>query len=93
MVFHSSSRVVVGGPALIILLKGPVLARYATASSAETLCSFFEKQVETKDSPPVPPPEEGAMRSPSPRKEQLLPSLGRPSQGCFHSFLGFLAVT
>ncbi len=38
---------------------------------------------ETKDSPPVPPPGEGVVRSPS-TEDQTSPSLGRPSQGaCF----------
>ncbi len=42
-----------------------------------------QKQNETKDSPPGPPPGEGVVRSPSP-DEQFSPSLGRPSQGLLH---------
>ncbi len=42
-----------------------------------------QKQNETKDSPPGPPPGEGVVRSPSP-DEQFPPSLGRPSQGLLH---------
>lgn len=41
------------------------------------------KQNETEDSPPIPPPGEGAVFSPTPVKEQLPPSLGCPSQGHF----------
>jgi hypothetical protein len=39
-----------------------------------------QKQNETKDSPPGPPPGQGEVRTLSP-EEQLPPSLGRPSQG------------
>ncbi len=47
-------------------------------------CAAHEqKQNETKDSPPGPPPGEGVVRSPSP-DEQFPPSLGRPSQGLLH---------
>ncbi len=48
-------------------------------------CSFIENvgtrnRKETKDSPPGPPPGEGVMQTPSP-EEQILPPLGRLSQG------------
>ncbi len=44
-----------------------------------------QKQNETKDSPPGPPPGEGAaLFSPSPEKEQTPTSPGCPRQGCFH---------
>ncbi len=42
-----------------------------------------QKQNETKDSPPGPPPGEGVAQSPSPT-EQSPPSPGRPSQGLLH---------
>ncbi len=56
-------------------------------------CSFFEKvaeqkQNETEDSPPGPPPGEGAaLFSPSPEKEQTPTSPGCPRQGRFLDFL------
>ncbi len=43
---------------------------------------------ETEDSPPGPPPGEGAsLFSPSPEKEQIPTSSGCPRQGCFVDFL------
>ncbi len=42
-----------------------------------------QKQNETKDYPPGPPPGKGVVQSPSP-DEQSPPSLGRPSQGLLH---------
>ncbi len=42
-----------------------------------------QKQNETKDSPPGPPPGEGVVQSPSP-DEQSPPSPGHPSQGLLH---------
>ncbi len=47
-----------------------------------------QKQNVTEDSPPGPPPGEGAaLFSPSPEKEQTPTSLGCPRQGCFVDFL------
>ncbi len=47
-----------------------------------------QKQTETEDSPPGPPPGEGAaLFSPSPEKEQTPTSPGCPLQGRFVDFL------
>ncbi len=47
-----------------------------------------QKQNETEDSPPGPPPGEGAaLFSPSPEKEQTPTSPGCPRQGRFVDFL------
>ncbi len=49
---------------------------------------FEQKQNETEDSPPGPPPGEGAaLFSPSPEKEQTPTSPGCPRQGRFVDFL------
>ncbi len=54
---------------------------------------FLEKvaevaRTEMEDSPPGPPPGEGAaLFSPSPEKEQIPTSPGCPRQGCFVDFL------
>ncbi len=51
-----------------------------------------QKQNETEDSPPGPPPGEGAaLFSPSPEKEQTPTSPGCPRQGRFVDFLDDLA--
>ncbi len=50
--------------------------------------TIYQKQNETEDSPPGPPPGEGAaLFSPSPEKEQIPTSPGCPCQGRFVDFL------
>ncbi len=53
-----------------------------------------QKQNETKDFPPGPPPGEGvALCSPSLEEEQFLASPGSPCQGCFVVFLEDLGAS
>ncbi len=60
-------------------------ARFKTRRSR---IGLEQKQNETKDSPPGPPPGEGAVLfSPSPEKEQTPTSPGCPRQGRFVDFL------
>ncbi len=58
------------------------------ASSPNSLGPWEQKQNETEDSPPGPPPGEGAaLFSLSPEKEQTPTSPGCPRQGRFVDFL------
>ncbi len=66
-----------------------LLAKWVVGESEEALGPAAEqKQNETEDSPPGPPPGEGAaLFSPSPEKDQTPTSPGCPRQGRFVDFL------
>ncbi len=65
-----------------------LLAKWVVGESEEAGPAAEQKQNETEDSPPGPPPGEGAaLFSPSPEKEQTPASPGCPRQGRFVDFL------